>query len=72
MLLRLGQPFVELGAVRLAAGPILVFRLARRVDHAGDVAGAGQHDISPAPPKYCEPYSTDFAGAMWSSRVARL
>src|SRR5262245_7549044 len=24
------------------------------------------------PPKNCEPKSTDFAGAMWSSRVARL
>src|SRR5882757_1923870 len=24
------------------------------------------------PPKNCEPYSTDSAGAMWSSRVARL
>ena len=24
------------------------------------------------PPKNCEPYSTDLAGAMWSSRVARL
>src|SRR6266702_8433367 len=24
------------------------------------------------PPENCEPYSTDSAGAMWSSRVARL
>src|SRR5215510_5804987 len=24
------------------------------------------------PPKNCEPYSTDSAGAMWSSRAARL
>src|ERR1700675_3688220 len=24
------------------------------------------------PPKNCEPYSTESAGAMWSSRVARL
>ena len=34
--------------VRLAAGPVLVLALARRIDHAGDVAGAGQHELAPA------------------------
>ena len=59
-------------AVGFGAGPVLILLLVRRVDHAGDVAGAGEHEASPARRRYFEPSSTDFAGAMWSSRVARL
>src|SRR4029078_1704890 len=42
--LRLFEPGVEAGVGRLRAGPILVFHLRRRIDDAGDVAGAGQHE----------------------------
>jgi hypothetical protein len=41
---RLFKPAFEIGAARLRAGPILVFVLVRRVDHAGDVAGTGQNE----------------------------
>ena len=44
MLLGLGEPGIEIGAGGLGAGPILVLHLVRRVDHAGDVARAGQHE----------------------------
>ncbi len=44
MLFGLGKPSVEIGAARPAAGPELIFVLAGRVDHAGDVAGAGQYE----------------------------
>src|SRR5712671_5836837 len=43
MLLRLLEPGFERARARFAAGPILVLGLARRIDDAGDVAGAGQH-----------------------------
>src|ERR1700730_13075155 len=42
--LGLGEPAVEVGVARPLAGPILVFVLGRRVDHAGDVTGAGHHE----------------------------
>src|SRR5579885_2703530 len=44
MLGRVPQPFVDVGAVRLTAGPVLVLALRRRVDDAGDVAGPGEHE----------------------------
>src|ERR1700686_4542446 len=36
--LGLGEPAFQVGVARPLAGPILVFVLGRRVDHAGDVA----------------------------------
>src|SRR4051812_47554103 len=42
MFLRLGKPTVE-AAERCATGPVLVFRLARRIDDARDMTRAGQH-----------------------------
>src|ERR1051325_6391745 len=37
------QPLVDVVALRLRSGPVLVLGLGGRVDHAGDVAGAGEH-----------------------------
>ena len=54
------------------AGPVLVLRLAHRVDHAGDMARAGQHVRRPRRRTVFEPRKTERAGAIWSSRVARL
>src|ERR1700731_4696288 len=42
--LGLGEPAVEVGVARPLAGPILVFVLGRRIDHPGDMAGAGHHE----------------------------
>ena len=41
MLLGLGEPAGDVGVARLRPGPILVFALGRRIDDAGDMAGAG-------------------------------
>src|ERR1700728_2925192 len=41
MLGRLREPAVEIGAARFWAGPVLIFVLLRRVDHAGDMTGPG-------------------------------
>src|ERR1043166_3043254 len=43
VLFRLVEPGVERARARLAAGPVLIFALARRIDDAGDMARAGQH-----------------------------
>src|SRR5438045_7305122 len=44
MLVRPGEPAFEI-ADRPAAGPVAVFLLGRRIDHAGNVAGTGQHEF---------------------------
>src|SRR6188474_2059322 len=41
---RLGDPVLEI-ADRPGAGPVLVFLRGRRIDDAGDVAGAGHHIV---------------------------
>ena len=71
MFLGLGEPFVDSAPRGRAPVQYWYFVLARRIDHAGDMAGAGQHEAHRSA-ENCEPSSTDFAGAMWSSRVARL
>ena len=45
MLLGLGDPVVETSPFGCVAGPVLVLRACRRVDDAGDMAGAGQHEV---------------------------
>src|SRR5215470_13606834 len=40
MFLGFGEPAVDIRVARFRPGPILVFVLLRRVDHAGDVPGA--------------------------------
>ena len=47
MFLRLREPAVEVADRRLGAGPVLVFRACRRIDHAGDMAGARRARSSP-------------------------
>src|SRR6201989_1637067 len=45
------EPGIDVGAFRLVAGPILVLRLGWRIDHAGDVAGAGEDEFDRAAEK---------------------
>src|SRR4051794_16515895 len=44
MFLRLLEPGIEAGARGPWSRPVLVFHLDRRIDHAGNVSGAGQHE----------------------------
>src|SRR5262249_18029704 len=44
MLLGFLEPALEI-AVDLAAGPVTVFRLERRIHDTGDVAGSGEHEL---------------------------
>jgi len=41
----LGQPFINIRANRFGPGPVLIFMQIGRIDHAGDMAGPGEHEL---------------------------